>query len=61
MCVKFDIWLNTSIEEIRSKFDSDWEATLFWERNFYPPYQMVFNDLYKKGLIEEGEYIINID
>jgi hypothetical protein len=34
---------------------------LCWERNFYPCLDMVVNDLYKKGLIEEGEYVINID
>lgn len=34
---------------------------MFFERNFYPDLQMVANDLYKRGLIEEGKYIINID
>lgn len=34
---------------------------LFWSRNFYPDLQMVANDLHKKGLIEAGDYLINID
>ena len=34
---------------------------LFWERNFYPCLQSVANDLHKKGLIEAGEYSIEID
>ena len=33
----------------------------FWYRNFYPCLQTVANDLYKKGLLEEGDYAINID
>lgn len=34
---------------------------MFYERNFYPELQAVANDLHKKGLIEAGEYSINID
>ena len=34
---------------------------LFWERNFYPCLQSVANDLHKRGLIEAGEYSIEID
>jgi hypothetical protein len=34
---------------------------LWWNRNFYPDVQMIAQDLYKKGLIEAGDYIINID
>jgi hypothetical protein len=34
---------------------------MFWERNFYPDTYTVANDLYDKGLIEAGDYIINID
>jgi hypothetical protein len=35
--------------------------SMFWERNFYPCLQSVANDLHKKGLIEAGDYSINID
>ncbi len=34
---------------------------MFWERNFYPNLQTLANDLHKKGLIEAGEYKIEID
>lgn len=34
---------------------------LFWTRNFYPCLQSVANDLHKRGLIDAGEYLINID
>jgi len=34
---------------------------MFFERNFYPNLQSVANDLHKKGLIEAGDYSINID
>lgn len=34
---------------------------LWWMRNFYPEVQMVANDLHAKGLLEAGNYIINID
>lgn len=36
-------------------------TNLWWARNFYPDIQMVANDLHRKGLIESGKYIINID
>ncbi len=34
---------------------------LFWQRNFYPCLQTVANDLYERGLIEQGDYSIEID
>lgn len=34
---------------------------MWWVRNFYPDVNMVANDLYEKGLLEAGEYLINID
>lgn len=35
--------------------------SIFWERNFYPDIQMIANDLHKKGLLESGDYAIQID
>lgn len=61
MGVKFSTWLATYPEETAKHFDSDWENGVFWERNFYPNFEAIVNDLYKKGLIEEGEYQIRID
>ena len=46
-------------EEIESMRKSS--TYLWWDRNFYPHVDMIIEDLYKKGLIEEGEYTINID
>jgi hypothetical protein len=34
---------------------------LFWKRNFYPCLQSVANDLHKNGLIESGNYLIEIN
>lgn len=64
MGVKFNVWLNTSQEDIKKEFpdrDERLGLDIFWERNFYPDLQTIANDLYNKGLIEAGEYTINID
>lgn len=65
MGVSFKAWLErdpkaplVSEEGIR---DDDFGLSLWWERNFYPDVNMVANDLYEKGLLEAGEYLINID
>lgn len=34
---------------------------LFWKRHFYPNIHAIANDLYNKGLLKKGNYIINID
>ena len=63
MGVSFETWLNTTPEDTSKHFNSDfqWKNRLFWDRNFYPHVDMIINDLYSKGLIEEGEYQIKID
>lgn len=63
MGVKFDVWLNTIEEDIIEKLSKKDKmfSGLFWDRNFYPDINVVANDLYKKGLIEAGEYNIKID
>src|SRR5882672_8837650 len=61
MGVSFKAWLARDPKQPIKNQTSDFELELFWERNFYPDVQMVANDLYKKGLIEAGEYTINID
>lgn len=64
MGVKFNVWLSRDPKQgLRGEKDRDDEfgIELFWERNFYPDIYTVANDLYKKGLIEAGDYIINID
>lgn len=59
--VSFQSWLNTSPEETAKQFRYDWENRLFWDRNFYPHVSMIINDLYSRGILEEGEYDIKID
>lgn len=61
MGVSFETWLNTSPEQIATSFDDDWLCKMHWHRNFYPSPDMVFNDLFNRGLIEAGDYLINID
>lgn len=59
MGVSFAAWLARDPEQVipgEEKF-----TYLFWQRNFYPSLEMVAQDLYEKGLIEAGEYSINID
>jgi len=75
MGVSFKTWLETdpntpvfgdrwSEKEGKSVFQETTEKSsqrLVWERNFYPDVGMIIDDLYKKGLIDEGEYVIEID
>lgn len=61
MGVSFKAWLTRD----PSKWEGDEEdklfLDLFWKRNFYPEVQTVANDLHEKGLIEAGDYVIDID
>jgi hypothetical protein len=59
MGVKFKVWLARDPKQLLENNNNN--IILFWERNFYPDIHTVANDLYAKGLIEAGEYIINID
>ena len=60
MGIKFDKWLERDItQSVEGR--TDWYISLFWERNFYPNIQTVANNLHEKGLIEAGDYTINID
>ena len=65
MGVSFEAWLARDPKEPLRYEDSittaQWEIELFWNRNFYPDVSMIINDLYAKGLIEEGPFTINID
>jgi len=62
--VSFKAWLERDpLQELDT--EDEWERehgiALFWERNFYPDIQMLANDMHSKGLIETGEYVIEID
>ncbi len=63
MGVKFEAWLaRDPKQKLPGKDDKDdFSLKLFWARNFYPNLQVVANDLYKKGLIDAGDYVIDID
>lgn len=63
MGVSFKSWLSRSPEQFLSNSEnhSKGDIILFWERNFYPEIMAIVDDLYKKGLIKDGEYVINID
>jgi hypothetical protein len=66
MGVSFETWLNTKVEDTEKHFQShscgvDFAVELFWERNFYPSVETIIWDLHKRGLLDEGEYMINID
>lgn len=59
--VSFECWLNRDPNESIVGQTEDYELETWWERNFYPDIDMVAQDLYNKGLLEEGTYVINID
>ena len=71
-CVKFSTWLTRNTKQplaggvdeggvdqgVRTEM---WAIEMWWDRNFYPNIQSVANDLHKRGLLESGDYFINID
>lgn len=61
MGVSFKAWLERDPKQGLPNDKNSWSLSLFWERNFYPDVQMIANDLHAKGLIEAGDYIIDID
>ena len=61
MGVSFKAWLERDPKQELPNDKDSCDLGLFWERNFYPEVQMVANDLYAKGLIEAGDYVIDID
>lgn len=61
--VKFDVWLARDPNQLlKDEPDcSAFDIQLFWGRSFYPDLQTIANDLHKKGMVDAGEYMINID
>jgi hypothetical protein len=60
MGVKFEKWLERDPNQpVAGR--TDYGVGLWWDRNFYPDIHTVANDLHKRGLIEAGEYSIEID
>ena len=60
MGVKFDKWLARDPNQPVAAA-TDYSVKLWWDRNFYPDIYTLANDLHKKGLIEAGDYAIEID
>lgn len=67
MGVTFAAWLARDPKQrLNGKPDdehhcSEWCLELWWDRNFYPTAEAIAHDLFKRGLIEEGDYVIDID
>lgn len=61
MGVKFQVWLDRDPQEWKGNKGDVLYLDLFWSRNFYPDLYTLANDLHAKGLIEAGDYSINID
>lgn len=59
--VSLETWLNTSKVDTASKLEKDYLNDLYWCRHFYPRINELVNHLYKLGLIEEGDFYIEID
>lgn len=64
MGVSFKAWLSRDPNQALNspdQWDREHGRSLWWHRNFYPDVQMIANDLHSKGLIEAGDYVIDID
>lgn len=59
MGVCFEAWIERDPNEPLSSGDTS--IRLWWDRNFYPCVDEILDDLYKKNLLEDGDYIIDID
>lgn len=58
--VGIDAWLARDPKEPLPGQEYDHDLKFFWQRNFYPEFDDVVTDLIAKGLLEPGEYIIDI-
>jgi len=64
MGVSFAAWLARDPKQqlaLEPGREDQWGINLWWHRNFYPSVDMIINDLHKKGLLPEGDYVIDID
>lgn len=61
MGVSFSAWLKRDPNLPLKGDTSTCVLGIWWLRTFYPEFQMVANDLHSKGLLEAGDYTINID
>lgn len=56
----FKTWLERDPDKILPN-NSPFSTRLWWESNFYPHVSMIINDLHSKGLLEEGDFYIELD
>lgn len=56
----FEQWLSRDSKKPLNGQEYDWQLDFFWSRNFYPNLEVLAQDLYKKGLLEEGHYSIHV-
>ena len=61
MGVSFQAWLERDPNKPLENQERDYELIFWWKRNFYPSVDMVLNDLHKRGILEAGDYGIDID
>lgn len=61
MAVGLDVWLARDPAEPLPNQENDFELELWWARNFYPTLEDVVTDLTGRGLLEPGDYVIDID
>ena len=61
MGVKFKHWLERDPKQPLPDQEHDYQLNLWWHRNFYPDFQILANDIHSKGLLEAGDYTIDID
>lgn len=62
MGVSFKAWIERDPKQpLASDKGYNYGRQLWWERNFYPTVESIAHDLCKRGLIDAGEYVIDID
>lgn len=61
MGVTFSAWLARDPKQPLPGREDRFGLELWWDRNFYPTAEAIAHDLFKRGLIEEGDYVIDID
>jgi hypothetical protein len=61
MVVGFDAWSSRDPKAPLSDQRCDFELNLWWLRNFYPQIEDIIDDLYSKGELVPGDYVIQID
>lgn len=61
MGVSLAAWLARDPKAPIADGRTNYALKLWWSRNFYPNVSMVANDLHAKGLLEAGDYTIDID